>query len=272
MILALLFCIALLFLIAVVFYRHRQKDLSILQIEASLLDSQFAELLEEKQPIVLRGITPPKGLSKESLIKTHRLQNFPIGGQPLGLLLQTPSMLASSKGLPTLSYEGSTELAKEISLPVWADQLWKTRFSEMSWLGSFLGCMKTEACIGGVGMTRTIANYTCIFPTEGTYSVSILSQQSEPFLPTNWQYKYPSSLSLNDTPLVAELKYIDIILRPGSALCLPSHLIYSMEPTDPVAFSSFAILEYHESISLLTKMIYVKKITLPSLKDNTEDS
>jgi hypothetical protein len=44
-----------------------------------------------------------------------------------------------------------------------------------------------------------------------------------------------------------------------------------MEPTDPVAFSSFAILEYHEPISLLTKMIYVKKITLPTLKDDEQE-
>ena len=264
MILLLLFCIAIAFLIAVLFYRQRRAELSILQIEQEKLDSQLSELLEERQPLVIRGIQPPKGLTRDTLFKTPRLQNFPVGGQPLGLLLQDPSMLASSQGLPTLTYEGRIELAKELSLPIWAEQGWRSRFAETTWIGAAVGCTRTEVVIGGLGMMRTTANYTCIIPTDGENTVSLLSQQSEPFLPATWQYRYPNSLTVNDTAFVADLKYLDIVLRPGSALCIPTHMIVSMEPANPTAFASLVILEYHEPISLLTKMMSVGAIAFGS--------
>jgi hypothetical protein len=105
-----------------------------------------------------------------------------------------------------------------------------------------------------MGMTRTTARYTCIMPTEGIYTVSILSKDSEAFLPKEWMYKYPGDLSPNDTPLVADLKYIDIILRPGTLICFPPHFVVSIKPNQE-SFTAAAIVEYHEPISLLVKSL-----------------
>jgi hypothetical protein len=114
--------------------------------------------------------------------------------------------------------------------------------------------MRSEVILGGLGMTRTMAKYTCIMPTEGTYVLSILSRQSESFLPTKWQYRYPDSLTLNDTPLVADLKYLDIIVRPGTTVCLPPHSIISIEPVKESAeLFALVIVEYHEPITLIAK-------------------
>jgi len=90
-------------------------------------------------------------------------------------------------------------------------------------------------------------------PTEGTYTVSIVSRESETFLPPKWLYRYPGSLSPNDTPLVSDLKYTDIIVRPGTMICFPPHMIVSMEPKSADTFSAALILEYHEPVSLLSK-------------------
>ena len=89
-------------------------------------------------------------------------------------------------------------------------------------------------------------------PTEGIYTVSLVSRDSESFLPPKWNYKYPGRLSPNDTPLVADLKYMDIVVRPGTTICLPPHMIISMEPQDK-EFAAAAIVEYHEPVSLLAK-------------------
>jgi hypothetical protein len=113
--------------------------------------------------------------------------------------------------------------------------------------------MRTEAFIGGLGMTRTVAKYTCIMPTEGTFTLSILSKESESFLPESWQYKYISSLTLNDTPLVADLKFLDIVLRPGTTVCLPPHTIISIEPKPESKLFAFASIEYHEPVTLIAK-------------------
>ena len=247
-----LFIIVLIFCIAIVFYRQRRPSLEILQAEESQLKDQLSDLLEEQQPLVVRGITPPKGLTQESLEKIPRLAEFSIGGQPLSDVLKNPAMLAGAKGEPTLSQIRREELAKELSIGVWAEHAWLPQFQATTWLGWAVGCIKAEAILGGIGMTRTKANYTCIMPTEGVYTVSILSKDSEGFLPKQWMFKYPGDLSPNDTPLVADLKYIDIIVRPGTMICFPPHCVISLKPNQET-FTAAAVIEYHEPVSLLAK-------------------
>ena len=253
MFLELLFLSAILFLVAVLFYKQRAPDLQILQLEHDQISSQLADLLEEQQPIVIRSTVPPRGLSAESLAKAPRLATFPVGGQPLSAILAQPSLLASAAGAPTLSLELRRSLAEELSIPVWATRNWLPYFSQCSLLGPLLGTMRAEAILGGMGMWKTTAKLTAFAPTEGAYVVSILSSESEQYLPKSWHYRYISSLSTNDTPLVSDIKFLDIVVRPGTALLIPPHAIVSMEPTKHAAFSAAAILEYHEPISLLAK-------------------
>ena len=246
--------LSILFIIIFLFYRQRRTDLEILQLEQSQANEQLSELLEELQPVVIRGTAPPKGLTRESLQKIPRLGAFAVGGQPLADILNRPEMLHGASGAPTLSQSGREQLAKELAIPVWADHTWLPILSQSTWLGAVIGCMRTEAILGGLGMIRMTAKYTCIMATEGTYTLSILSRESESFLPATWQYRYPATLTLNDTPLVADLKYLDIVLRPGTTVCLPPHIIVSMEPVkESSAFFAIAMVEYHEPITLLAK-------------------
>jgi hypothetical protein len=236
------------------FYMHRRSELEILQLENDQIQEQLPELLEELQPVVIRGVTPPRGLTLESLEKIPRLANFSVGGQPLSDILKTPAMLLSAEGAPTLSQERREELAKELSLNLWADRTWLPLLSQTTWTGPVIGAMRTEVVLGGLGMIRLTAKYTCIMPTEGKYTLSILSKDSESILPANWRYKYPSALTVNDTPLVADLKYIDVVLRPGTTVCFPPHCIISIEPVkDSSSFFSAAIVEYHEPVTLISK-------------------
>jgi hypothetical protein len=254
MIEVLLVLIFLVFLISYLFYKHRRSDIEILQLDNEQISENLSELLEELQPVIIRGISPPKGFTQESLRKIPRLKDFAVGGQPLGDILEQPRMLFDANGIPTLAQSGRQQLAKELSMSIWADHTWLPIFSQSTWFGSILGCMRVEANLGGIGMTRTTAKYTCLMPTEGKYTLSILSKDSESFLPSNWQYKYLGLLTVNDTPLVAELKYIDVVLRPGTTICLPPHYIYSMEPIkDSAELFAFVTMEYHEPTTLLVK-------------------
>lgn len=245
---------AIIFLIAVVFYRQRRDELQLLQIENDKLELQLPDLLEEQQPIILRGVAPPKGLTKQSLEASPRLHGYPIGGILLQEVLRSPASLAATKGLPTMKRPDRIQLAEELSLPVWSDHTWLPRLKESRFTG-FLGSMETEAIIGGLGLWRTSAIYTMLFPTEGDFIVSIVSKNSEAFLPKKWEYRYPDSFTQDDTPLISELKYIDIIARPGTAVLLPPHTLVSMQPKVPTAFHSFSTIEYHEPISKLAKSL-----------------
>jgi len=244
--------VGVIFCIALVFYKQRRPSMELLQAEERQLEEKLTDLLEEQQPLIVRGITPPKGLTKEALEKIPRLAQFSVGGQPLDDILKNPAMLSSAKGQPVLSQERREAFATEVSLQIWAEHAWLPKFKESTLLGWMLGCTRTEVLLGGLGMIRTVANYTCIMPTEGVYTVSILSKESEKFLPKAWMYKYPGDLSPNDTPLVADLKYIDVIVRPGTMICFPPHFIISIKPNQET-FTAAAIVEYHEPMSLLAK-------------------
>ena len=61
---------------------------------------------------------------------------------------------------------------------------------------------RTVHCMfGGVGMQRTTGVMTFILPAEGAYTVSLVNPKSESFLPANWKYRYPHTLTINDSPL-----------------------------------------------------------------------
>jgi hypothetical protein len=245
---------AILFLVAVVFYRQRRDELSILQIEQEQINAQLSDLLDEQQPLVLRGVAPPKGLTKGALEASPRLHAYPVGGILLKDVLANPSTLASTNGAPTLLRSQRRMLAEELSLPIWSTHTWKDKLGEARPI-PFLGSMDSEAIIGGQGLWRTTAVYTLLFPTEGAFIASIVSKSSEAFLPKAWTYRYPDTFTQDDTPLVADLKFIDIILRPGTALCLPAHILVSMKPKEPSEFHAFACIEYHEPISMLAKSL-----------------
>lgn len=256
MIVELLLFSGVILLIAYGFYRQRRPDLVILQLEESQIPEQLDELLEEKQPIVVRGIAPPKGMTLDSFQKIERLGKFPVGGHSLSTVLSQPAMLASAAGAPALSEEAQEQLAEELALPVWAAHSWLPRLRSATTFGWAAGTLQARAVLGGLGLQRTRAITTAIFPTDGKYIVSILSRESEAFLPPKWQYRYPSTFSVNDTPLVSDLKYLDIVLRPGTGLLLPAHTVFSMAPAeDSSPFQAAAILEYHEPVSLLVKTL-----------------
>jgi hypothetical protein len=99
----------------------------------------------------------------------------------------------------------------------------------------------------------------CILPTEGTYVVSIVSPSSEPFLPAGWDAvenaRYPRLYTVNDTPMVGEIKYLDVIVRPGTMLCLPAQTVFSMEPKEVGKFNAAVMIEVHSPVSRLSKLL-----------------
>jgi len=246
--------IALLLIISLSFYRQRRSDIEILQIDESQTDEQLGDILQELRPTIIRGCMPPKGLTQDSLTKIHRLAKFSVGGQPLEHILMNPAIMKEANGAPVLSSERREILAQELSLQVWANHMWLPKLSQTTLVGWATGSIRAEVLLGGIGMFRTSAIYTCIIPTEGKYTLSIISKDSESFLPSKWEYRYPGTLTTNDTPLISDLKFMDIVLRPGTTACLPPHTIISMESVGDT-FSAAAIIEYHEPISLIVKSI-----------------
>jgi hypothetical protein len=250
-------CVA--FFIAVWFYKQRRESIELVQVEFTNAFTTLHELVEEKQPIVIRGCPFPPVLTQEKLAEIPRLNPFPlrIGGPTLqDYRIRPESILPDEQvsGIPILSPAMSRTLAHELVLDRWASHTLKDIFTEFTGLIGLFTSTRVSTILGGHGMKRATAIYTCLLPTQGTYILSLVNKRSESFLPDRWTYRYPDTLSINDTPLVGEVQFIDIIVRPGTMVAVPAHCIYSMKPKEP-GFSGCVVIEIDTPISNLASVL-----------------
>jgi hypothetical protein len=111
---------------------------------------------------------------------------------------------------------------------------------------------KYHCWAGNVGLRKTYSTWTCLIPTDGEIIVTIMPETVESSLPAKWSGIFPANLTTKDTPFVADLKFIDIILRPGNCLFMPAHWFMSWTSTPesnktPMVCS----ISYHSPISFL---------------------
>jgi hypothetical protein len=104
------------------------------------------------------------------------------------------------------------------------------------------------------GLFQTTAFQTFLMPTQGEVIVSLLLPKMIPYMPRVWKGRQFHSLTQNDTPLLKEIQYLDVILRKGNLLCLPSHLlvdIHSVSKDEPAWIFQANL---HHPISRLTSL------------------
>lgn len=243
-----LFLFVIFFAVLVVFYRQAIEQYNILQIEGSQIDD-LPKLLSERTPLVLRDIGAPKLFLPESLKANSRLYQFPIGPQKtLGQYLQKPSIH------DTLSTKASLLLAKESGLSVWAEHTWFPRLFTYPFL-QHLHSFSTEAQLGEVGLRKTTGICTLIYPTSGSLEVTLLTEEQERYLPPSWRGRFPERFTLQDTPLVGNIKYITIKLRPGTVLCIPTHWLYSVQIPEKSKPAMWAKMTLENPISSLASFM-----------------
>jgi hypothetical protein len=51
----------------------------------------------------------------------------------------------------------------------------------------------------------------------------MMSKKEDKYMPAGWQGRFADSFTVADSPYVSQLKYLDIKLRPGTALLVPAH-------------------------------------------------
>lgn len=216
-----LFILVVALAVFIVFYRQAIEQYNILQIESTQI-GDLPKLLSERTPVVVRSIGEPKLFTPETLKQNPRLLSFPL--EPT---VNLSTYLQSPKQTIKLSKKSATVLANESGLQVWAEHMWFPKFFSNSWW-EMIHSVSSEACLGERGLRKTTAITTMIYPTSGTLEVTLLTEHQEQFLPKVWRGRFPDSMTVQDTPLVGEIKYITIKLRPGTVLCLPTHWAVSI--------------------------------------------
>lgn len=217
--------LGVLFFIAVLFYKQANEQFEILNLDAERLD-ELPTLYGDHCPIVVSGFQPPAlGTEKELQKRPHILQ------MAVAPSLSLRALLGSEGSLKSWTWNPATAkfLAKETGLDIWFEHnlLSKVLPSSSSFL-RFLYSTETSVWPHHRGLFKTKASQTILMPTQGTLRVSLLLQKMMPFLPAKWEGKRFEAMTQKDTPLLNQIQFIDILLRPGNLLALPPHLLVNI--------------------------------------------
>ena len=211
--------------VLIVFYRQAIEQYNILQIESSQV-SDLPKLLSERSPVVIRSIGEPRLYTPDVLKQNPRMLSFPIESQ-----MNLSMYLSNPKPAVKLTAKSATVLANETGLQVWAEHHWFPKLFSNSWW-EMIHSVSTEAWLGEKGLRKTTAITTILYPTSGSLDVTLMTEHQEQFLPKAWRGRFPELFTVQDTPLVGEIKYITIKLRPGTMLCVPTHWFVSVRAAE----------------------------------------
>lgn len=235
--------IATICIIAILFYKQTNPEYKINQVEKGDF-SKVLELLPELSPIVVRGFQVPNFWTQNDISANPRLQAIPLvypGFQPFSL------GSATQMELPTRPSTTAQLIAQESGIQVWSEHTILPKYEPL-WFGSTL-TIQTSAIIGNQGLQQTTAYSTILMPTEQPIKVSLIHKKHYDFCPTVWRYTMPSTWSKANTPLVGEIQFIDIIIRPGTLLLLPPHWRFSYISHETHKKPMVALLEIQNPLS-----------------------
>lgn len=243
----------ILFSILLFFHNRANYEFHINQIRWNQRE-KLAELLSEKSPIVLKDVPPVAFWTQQDITMRPVYTHVPVfTDEPISQWL-----LRSDKGAECpWDHDHAKLLGQAAGLDIWAERtlnpliqsnpLWSTwyRPEGSCWAGSR-------------GIRQTTAPWTALFVSEGSVQVSLMPGSLKKSLPSNWKTttNHPSQLTVYDTPFAADLKFMDIILRPGHCLFVPSHWFVSwLAHEESASIPMVCSVEYHSPISLLGRLL-----------------
>lgn len=238
--------IGILFLILTFFYKQAVCEFRINQIEWTQREN-ISNLLGEKVPLVLRKIPIASFWTHEDALVRTCFRDIPIFKE--ASLTEWISTSTADSICPW-KYTQAETIAQISGINIWANK-WMNPLI-INPLLKFWMFPKYHCWAGNVGLRKMFATWTCIFPVDGEIVLTIMPESVEASLPANWVGCFPATLTIKDTPFVADLKFIDIILRPGNCVFMPAHWFVSWVATAEATKTPMVCsVSYHTPVSYL---------------------
>lgn len=238
--------ICILFLILTFFYKQAVCEFRINQIEWSQ-QAHLPSLLHEKVPLVVRSIPSATFWTHSDVLARPCFKDIPIFHETTlsdWVSTSTPNSICPWK------YSQAEIIANVSGINIWANRWINSTI--INPLLKFWLFPKYHCWAGNVGLRKTFATWTCFFPVDGEIIFTIMPENVESSLPSNWLSCFPANLTVKDTPFVADLKFIDVVLRPGNCIIMPSHWFVSwIAPPSADKAPMVCSISYHSPISLL---------------------
>jgi hypothetical protein len=215
--------VVILFFIYLFFYEQTAPQY---RINQATLHAYKNTLLLEQEPIVITDVPPCPIWTIEDI----KQRSLAIRTKPINV-----------KG-PSPSLRDARHLGKIIGTEVWLDKLLASNTASQFYM------KEVRATWGRRGL-QPIHAWTAIILTEGVATISLLHRKTDKFLPAGWRGIHPADLTRSHTPFLEDVKYIDIILRPGTILMIPPHWRMAIDPTEG---NGLALeVAFHHPMSLL---------------------
>lgn len=228
------------FIILTFFYKQSICEFRINQIEWSQKDN-IQELLHEKIPLVIRTIPSAAFWTQTDVTNRSCYDSIPLFKE----MTLSEWLVTKDIGCPW-KYSQAELIAAASGISIWATK----------WMNPIIPFFrywifpKYYCWAGTVGLHKTFATWSCIFPVDGEIILTLMPESVENSLPTDWIGCIPSQLTIKDTPFVGDLKFIDIILRPGNCIFLPPHWFVAWQSNDTKK-PMVCQISYHSPISYL---------------------
>ena len=218
----LIFIFLIVFAILTFFYKQSVCEYRINQTEWPRRKENMPELFQENVPIILRNVPQISLWTSEDIMMRDCYSTQFIESTKLADWIVMANTLTACPW--TAEYAG--QLGNMNGLSIWAEkwinsELFQSTLKKL-WLRPSYACWAGER-----GLYKTSAPWTCLFVSEGAIQVSLMTPSMEYALPSPWKGCFPMRLTNHDTPFVSELKVLDVIVRPGSCLLVPSHWFMS---------------------------------------------
>jgi hypothetical protein len=213
MLLESLLVFGILVVILMFFYKQAVQEFRILQTESL---EKAMPLLQERCPVVVLPAPQPQQLwTRADLKQRPTLANHPLRQS------QRLADAVTAESFPMKPAEAAL-VAKQVGLPVWVEHEILPFYKKSQWWSPAM-TTRTEVCIGAQPLRQTYAYSTILMVTEHAIQVSLVNESANPYLPTAWKGKRLSKMTRDDAPLLGQIQFVDVIVRPGSALLLPPH-------------------------------------------------
>ena len=220
------FIILLLLAFCMVAYKGAVHEFQILQKDwKPTID--WGALLSEQLPLVIRNVEPTW---QGSWTRKTTAKAWPIQVHKDGAVFKTRwnEWLAAAPGQPPLTKESTQELSAIVAPPL---EFWEDHgFRRWSWIPSHL--LQSQCRVLGPqavqGVQRTAAAATVLQATDGApLTVWLAHEGAIPTKAAGIVTQDPWSLE-TEVPWITEVKFIEIRIRPGNALVIPTHWYWAL--------------------------------------------
>jgi hypothetical protein len=193
----------------------------------------WSALLAEQLPLVIRNVDPTWQAAKIPWTqKAVAGKTWPIQLRKDGALFKGRwnEWLTGPPGQPPLTPDTWREISAIIAppLPMWEDG----GFHRWSWIPAHITTPLVQIFTNVQPVRRTTAATTLIQATDGAPLTLWLAHEGA--VPAKVvpaiKGKDPWSLTADQVPWISEVKFIELRLRPGNAIAIPTHWYWAAKP------------------------------------------